>query len=88
MLVPFNGSTGPSAASVPGATTIDIEIQQPLCATVSLVSFGYIITSSTVSLPNADLGSVSILLRFAIYVQIAPCSVACWHHRLHCTTSH
>ena len=59
VLVPFDGSTGLSAASFPGATTIDISIQQPLCGTVSLASFGYIITSSTVSLPNAVLGDVS-----------------------------
>ena len=61
VLVPFDGSTGLSAASFPGATTIDINIQQPQCGTVSLASFGYIITSSTVSLPNADLGYVSSL---------------------------
>ena len=60
VLVPFEGSTGLSAASIPGATTIDISIQQPLCGTVTLASFGYIITSSTVSLPNADLGDVSV----------------------------
>ncbi len=62
VLVPFDGSTGLSAASFPGATTIDISIQQPLCGTVALASFGYVITSSTVSLPNADLGDVSVRL--------------------------
>ncbi len=60
VLVPFDGSTGLSAASFPGATTIDIAIQQPLCGTVALASFGYVITSSTVSLPNAVLGDVSV----------------------------
>ena len=62
VLVPFMGSVGLSAASFPGATTIDISIQTPACGTVSLDSFGYVITSSTVSLPSADLGDVRCLL--------------------------
>ena len=75
MLVPFMGSVGLDAASFPGATTIDISIQQSACGTVSLDSFGYVITSSTVSLPNADLGDVRCFISCHLFAscRVSPC---------------
>ena len=62
VVVPFMGSVGLSAASFPGATTIDNNIQHSTCGTVSLDSFGYIVTSGAVSLSSADLGHVRHLI--------------------------